>query len=185
MIYVLVALPGELPEHSLNEEKYKVWFTGVGKVNAAMYATLAAMQSDCETIVNYGTAGVLDAELAGKLHRVKTVRQRDMDARPQAELGVTPFETGDLKGDLEFDDAGTAVLSTGDNFVTSTPELTSELVDMEGYAIAKIASKFNKTCVMLKYGSDFADEKAPEEWQANQAQGAQMFIDIITGLYGN
>jgi len=182
MIYVLVALRGELPENKLDESKYKLWFTGVGKVNAAMYATCAAIQSDCEAIVNYGTAGVLDADLAGKLHRIGTVRERDCDARPQAPLGITPFEEGDLAGDITLD--GDAVLSTGDNFVTSPPELTSQLVDMEGYAIAKVAKKFNKPCVMLKYGSDFADEKAPEEWEANQAQGADMFIETIKGIYG-
>lgn len=180
MIYILVALPTELPEefqNSLDDTKYKLWFTGVGKVNAATYATLAAIQLDCQAIVNFGTAGVLEKDLAGKLHRIGTVRQRDMDARPQAELGVTPFELGELAGDIQLD--GDVVLSTGDNFVMSQPELSSQLVDMEGYAIAKVAAKFNKKCVMVKYGSDFADETAADDWQENQANGANMFIDWL------
>ena len=181
MIYILVALPTELPEefqNNLDTAKYKLWFTGVGKVNAAMYAALAAIQKDCDAIINFGTAGVLEHELAGKLHRIGVVRQRDMDARPQAELGVTPFEQGELSGDIALD--GDAVLSTGDNFVMSTPELSSQLVDMEGYAIAKVAAKFNKKCILMKYGSDFADETAADDWQENQAKGADLFIDWLT-----
>ena len=56
MIYVLVALKGELPENRLDPKKFKVWYTGVGKINATVSATLAANQSDCERIINFGTA---------------------------------------------------------------------------------------------------------------------------------
>ena len=182
MIYVLVALKNELGEHQLDESKYKVWYTGVGKVNATMFATLAAFQHDCEAIINFGTAGVLtDKELVGKLNKVSIVRQRDMDARPQAELGQTPFETTGLQGLIKIANSG-CVLSTGDNFVMDTPELESDLVDMEGYAIAKVAKHFGKPCLMLKYGSDMADENAAKEWEANQAKGAQLFVDYLAEL---
>ena len=140
MKYILAALPAELPEHNLDSEQYTVWFTGVGKVNAAMYATLACAQTDCEAVINYGTAGTLTPELAGQLIQVGTVMQRDMDARPLSALGITPM-------DSEF--AGSIVLSnsaytcsTGDNFVTETPELVSDIVDMELYAIAKVCKHF-------------------------------------------
>ena len=92
MKYILAALPAELPEHNLDSEQYTVWFTGVGKVNAAMYATLACAQTDCEAVINYGTAGTLTPELAGQLIQVGTVMQRDMDARPLSALGITPMD---------------------------------------------------------------------------------------------
>ena len=179
MIYVLVALESELPDHSsLDPEKFKVWYTGVGKVNAAMMATIAAAQKDCAMIVNYGTAGTLVPELAGKIYDVGIVRQRDMDARPQAELGVTPFEKTGMEGDLRIA-KNDVVLSTGDNFVIESPELKSHLVDMEGYAIAKVAAVFNKKVRIVKYASDMADENAAEEWEANQSKGADMFLDLF------
>lgn len=182
MIYVLVALKSELPDNRLDPENYKVLYTGVGKVNATMVATMAAFQSDCEVIVNFGTAGVLtNKELVGNLNKVSIVRQRDMDARPQAELGVTPFEETGLQSLIKVAESG-VVLSTGDNFVTEQPELESDLVDMEGYAIAKIAKHFHKPCLILKYGSDMADENAAEEWEANQAKGADMFIEYMENL---
>ena len=64
MKYILVALKNELPEHNLDPEKFKVWYHGVGKVNATMFATMACIQSDCEAVINYGTAGALNKELA-------------------------------------------------------------------------------------------------------------------------
>jgi adenosylhomocysteine nucleosidase len=181
MIYILVALKGELPEHNLDPETYKVWYTGVGKVNATMFASLAAIQSDCESIINYGTAGVLNAEYAGKMNIVGTIMQRDMDARPQAELGVTPFEKTGMESEIVINNSS-ITLSTGDNFVTSTPELASDLVDMEGYAIAKVAKHFGKPCLMLKYGSDMADADAPKTWEENQANGAQEFLKYLRAL---
>lgn len=177
MKYLLVALESEVPNIELPDD-YTLMITGVGKVNAAMMATLAATQKDCEAIINYGTAGTLDKDIAGELHRVSVVRQRDMDARPQADLGTTPFEETEFAGDISIAKQG-KVLSTGDNFVTSTPELGSDLVDMEGYAIAKICGVFNKPVIIYKYASDFADESAAEDWEKNVANGVDAFLEQL------
>ena len=182
MIYVLVALKGELPENRLNTEKFKVWYTGVGKINATVSATLAANQPDCERMINFGTAGTLEPELAGKLLEVGAVRQRDMDARPQAPLGMTPFETTEVAGDITPNPDSKVILSTGDNFVTEAPELRSHLVDMEGYAIAKVGKMFNKPTTLIKYASDMADEDAPKTWEKNQADGAELFLDLLKAV---
>ena len=178
MKYLLVALESEVPNIDLPDD-YTLMITGVGKVNAAMFATFAAVSRDCELIINYGTAGVLKPELVGKLHRIGKVKQRDMDARPQAPLGETPFEEGLLRSDITIHTKSKISLSTGDNFVTETPEIESDLVDMEGYAIAKVASSFNRPCILLKWGSDFADDKAPEEWLKNQADGVGAFMEFV------
>ena len=53
---------------------------------------------------------------------------------------------------------------------------------MEGYAIAKVAGSFNKPIVMVKWASDFADDKAPEEWQKNQADGVGTFMEFLKGF---
>lgn len=182
MIYILVALKGELPEHNLDPEKFKVWYTGVGKVNATISATIAANQSDCERIINFGTAGTLAPELAGKLFEIGAVRQRDMDARPQAPLGMTPFEQTSIAGDITLNKENKVVLSTGDNFVTEQPELRSHLVDMEGYAIAKVGQTFGKPTTLIKYASDMADEDAPKTWEQNQADGAELFLKLLEDI---
>jgi len=175
MKYLLVALKEELPEPNLDPNEYTVWYTGVGKVNATIFATLACIQADCEAVINYGTAGTLDPDLAGQLLQIGTIRQRDMDARPQAELGVTPFEETGFAGDIQIANSSW-VLSSGDNFVTSTPELESHCVDMEAYGIAKVCRHFNKGFICYKYISDLADENAAETWVENQSKGADAFI---------
>lgn len=137
------------------------------------------MNSDCDLIINYGTAGALNKELIGELSLVGLVRQRDMDARPISDLGVTPFEQTPFAGDIVLNKNGGAVLSTGDNFVMEEPDLGSDLVDMEGYAVAKVAGLYSKQIRVLKYGSDFADENALENWSKNCSDGQTLFLDWL------
>ena len=40
-----------------------------------------------------------------------------MDARPQAKIGITPFEETDFKGDLKIYSGSDCTLSTGDNLL--------------------------------------------------------------------
>ena len=63
---------------------------------------ISCIQHDCDTVINYGTAGGFNKELAGQLLHIGNIRQRDMDARPQAELGVTPFDTSGFAGDIKI-----------------------------------------------------------------------------------
>ena len=175
MKYILVALKAELPEHNLDPTSYKVWYTGVGKVNASIWATLACIQKDCEAVINYGTAGAFNSALAEQLLHIGTVKQRDMDTRPQAELGVTPFEDSGFEGDIKLSNSA-YTCSTGDNFVTEVPELESDCVDMEAYAIAKVCKHFQKNCIVYKYISDLADSDAAATWVENQHKGADAFI---------
>lgn len=178
MKYLLVALESEVPDIKLPDD-YTLMITGVGKVNATVMATIAAGSKDCECIINYGTAGTFNPDLINKLHRIGIVKQRDMDARPTAPLGVTPFDETKFAGDLHINEESKYVLTTGDDFVKEQPEMESDFVDMEGYAIAKVAGMFNKPCIILKYASDLADEDAPEIWHINQAKGKDLFLNWL------
>jgi adenosylhomocysteine nucleosidase len=182
MKYVLAALREELPGRELDPSEYKVWYTGVGKINATIFATLACIQSDCDMVINYGTAGTLKPDLKGRMIQVGTVRQRDMDCRPKAELGVTPLEEGALAGDIVLEDHLEFICSSGDQFVHSTPELESDIVDMESYAIAKVCSHFKKKMFCFKYITDFANENGLEDWEKNHAKGADAFRGTLTAL---
>lgn len=174
MIYILVALESEFELPDIDFSKYAVCYTGVGKVNAAFAATKCGMQGNCERIINYGTAGALNKDLIGQLHEIGTVYQRDIDARPLTPLGTTPY---DKVGEAELKLANNSItLSTGDNFVTSIPEIVTDLVDMEAYAIAKVCHKFTIPFTCVKYASDFADENAAKHWKDNVAKGKELFI---------
>lgn len=139
MIDLLVALEAELDGVQLPAHM-RVTFTGVGKINAALAAAAVLAQTDCTAVMNFGTAGSLKPDLAGTLVRVVNISQRDMDARPLAPRGTTPFEDGPTVGQIELGGDGVS-LSTGDNFVTAPPALASDIVDMEAYAIAKACQR--------------------------------------------
>lgn len=178
MIYILVALEQEFDASALDKNKYQVFYTGVGKVNAAHVATKYAMQRTCDAVINYGTAGALNQKLIGQLVEVGTVYQRDMDARPLTPLGTTPYDLEHKASELVVCDSPYS-LSTGDNFVTSMPEIATDLVDMEAYAIAKVCRHLAVPFYCVKYASDFADENAAEHWQDNVAKGAELFREWL------
>ena len=176
MILVLVAVEEELGLKDLPD--LQIHYTGVGKINASI-KTLEIIRDYSPThIINYGTAGSLNNNLKG-LVEVTRFYQRDMDATPLGfEIGQTPFD--DIE-EINFGNGGYSC-GTGDSFVTETPKLKTDLVDMEAYAIAKIcylkAIKFR----CFKYISDSADEGATDDWIKNVSNGKKLFIERMRNL---
>ena len=138
MIDIIVALEAELAGRSL-PPGFRVNFCGVGKINAALATAAVLAQSDCTRVVNFGTAGSLRPELAGQLLRVNRLLQRDMDGRPLAALGDTPFEEGPVAGVIDLGGDGVS-LSTGDNFVTARRTLRATLSIWRGTPLPRHAS---------------------------------------------
>ena len=176
----LVALEVELPASGF--PNLNIVYTGVGKVNAA-YQTMKSIQSYHPTVViNFGSAGAVGSEISG-LVQVSRVVQRDMDVRGLGfELGQTPFETGEDSFELEdcskIDNNKSGIkvsCSTGDNFVFEVPEFTSDIVDMELYAIAKVCSREQIPLFSWKFISDKANGNAPEDWEGNVNLGVGAF----------
>ena len=166
---LVVALENELPRDMA--AGWTIIYTGVGKVNAAIALCDAIVIYQPKQVVNYGSAGALRPCPAG-LHRVTRFLQRDMDARTLGfALGQTPFEDD---GEIL---AGTGGLScgTGDQFVSSPPELASDLVDMEAYALARICQQKAIDFYCFKFISDNADGDAAHDWGQQLANGAKLF----------
>jgi len=177
MIDIIIALEAELDGRRL-PPGFRVTFCGVGKINAALATAAVLARPDCARVVNFGTAGSLRPELAGQLLRVNRMLQRDMDGRPLAALGNTPFEQGPVAGVIDLGGDGVS-LSTGDNFVTAPPDLASDIVDMEGYAIAKACVRAGVPFTCWKFVTDLADENATANWRENVEKGASAFIRLV------
>ncbi len=173
MIYVLVALESELPDEL--PLGYKLVYTGIGKINATYAALKTALRDDCEVVINYGTAGAFKSDHVGELLEIGTLYQRDMDARPLAALGETPLETRLPSSEIHLPQ-GKYSLGSGDSFVTAPPEQSSDAVDMEAYAIAKVCVLESVPFSCFKFITDLADENAAEHWQENVSRGARMFL---------
>ena len=170
---LVVALENELPRHLV--VGWQIVYSGVGKVNAAITLCDALASYRPKKVVNYGSAGALRTGLSG-LYRVTRFQQRDMDVRALGfSLGQTPFED-DVIIDLDGDGLS---CGTGDNFVSAPPEMTSDLVDMEAYALAKICRQKAVEFQCFKFISDNANGDAADDWIQKLAFGARLFYDEI------
>lgn len=173
-----MALPGE--SHGLFEaEGIPVTYCGIGKVNAAMTAAQIIQKTQCKVLINLGTAGSSHFKTHDLIEVTRFV-QRDMDISPLGfALGETPYDP--LPGAIElipyFPELPKGTCGTGDSFEIGKPRVECELVDMEGYALAKVCRKMGVELISLKYISDGADANAHNDWQANLISGAKRLLE--------
>lgn len=162
---VIMALREEAPE--LAQLPY-VFFSGVGKVNAAAATSLLIERHRPGRVINFGTAGGIT--VGPGLHTVTRFLQRDMRCTALGvEPGRTPFESTPTL--LDFGGSG-LICSSGDDFVTDPDlELTCDLVDMEAYAIAKVCWMRQVRFECYKWVSDRANDAASTDWQQSVAAG--------------
>ena len=173
---ILVAIEDELKRSKLPD--HQIEYIGVGKVNAVLNTLNAIEKYSPKQIVNFGTAGSLDENIKG-LVEVSSFFQRDMDASPLGfEIGQTPFED---EKEISFGRQGVSC-GTGDMFVTSSPALKTDIVDMEAFAIAKVCKLKNIDFRCFKFISDHADNEAKDDWVDNVSLGAKLFIERVSSL---
>jgi len=136
--------------------------TGVGKVcAAASLAAILARQRPAR-IINLGTAGALREGLGGT-HVIGRVIQHDFD-----DEGVFAMIGEHFGEPIEFGSG--PVLASGDAFISDTSTRTrlalrADLVDMEGYAIARTAREFGLPATLVKEVSDSAGDGAGKSWR--------------------
>jgi adenosylhomocysteine nucleosidase len=172
---ILIALPAEAPglQHMMN-----VFYTGVGKVNAAMTAAHVIERYRPDRVINLGTAGGIT--VGPGLHECTRFIQRDILCQGMGfSKGQTPFEDDVI---LTTGSIG-LTCSTGDDFVMS-PELDIpvDLVDMEAYAIAKVCLRNRVEFRCFKYITDQADNQAHDSWKESVSQGESFFVAKLQEL---
>lgn len=170
---ILIALPEEAP----NLQNYKnVFFTGIGKVNAAITATEILHKHNVNRIINFGTAGGIT--VSSGYYECKNFIQHDMNCSALGfNVGETPF---DLINNISFGDG--LVCASGDSFVTNGISLSADIVDMEAYSIAKLCKRNNLEFLCFKYISDKANSNASNDWQTNVSNGERLFLETIKTL---
>lgn len=158
---LLVVALEEEAQH-LHVSGLPILVTGVGKVcAAASLASILARQRPAR-VINLGTAGALREGLRGA-HVVGRVVQHDFDDETVFRLAGEHFG--------EPIDLGSGpVLASGDVFVSggaARERLASraDLVDMEGYAVARVARGFGLPVTLVKEVSDSAGENAGQSWR--------------------
>jgi adenosylhomocysteine nucleosidase len=169
---ILMALPAEAPALAIHPA---VFFTGVGKVNAALAAARLIERHRPQRVWNFGTAGGLT--VGHGLHRCTRFVQRDMQVTA---LGFSPGQTPFEPESALITGTGGLTCSSGDSFVTSGEDLLgADVVEMEAYAIAKacLAAQVKFEC--FKFISDRADSNSSEDWQSNIRHGEAEYLRIL------
>jgi len=184
---LLVALEAELPYKQAPND-YKVVYTGVGKVNATYALTSHfgkyGSHIPYDLVINYGTAGSRKIKKKTLVDCTKFI-QRDMDVTGLGFMkGETPFEQDPpfviQQQNVEFNPIGrNATCGTGDNFAEDKSQYYGEVVDMEAYALAKVCYLYDVPFISFKYITDGADEQAHEDWEANLADGIEVFKEKV------
>lgn len=135
--------------------------TGVGKVCAASSLAAILSRRRPSRVINLGTAGALRDGLTGT-HVVGRILQHDFD--DDAVFSLTGARFGEP---IDLGDG--PVLASGDVFVSGGEprarlESRADLVDMEGYAVARVARNFGLPVTVVKDVSDSAGEEAGKSW---------------------
>lgn len=144
-------------------ERFLLVVTGIGKVDAAAKTAAAVSELRAEgrgpsLVVNIGTAGSLQPGVRG-LFFPSRVLNHDFDADAVRALGYEP------EIEVEIDGGDGTVLATGDQFVTDPAVRDAlaqhaDLVDMEGFAIARTCQLLGVPVRLVKIVSDEADDSA-------------------------
>ncbi len=155
-----------------------VLLTGIGKVAAAVAVAGAIAERRPTRVLNVGTAGALRAGLDG-VHRIGRVIEHDVD---HAALGALIGEP--LSGEVVLDPAAPMVLATGDAFVQggavrAALAQRADLVDMEGFAVARACTAAGVPCEIVKVVSDDASEEAGASWLDGIDALARMIADVV------
>jgi adenosylhomocysteine nucleosidase len=157
---LVVALEEEATH--LHVSELPVLVTGIGKVNAAIAVSSTLAEFSPSRVVNLGTAGALRDGLSGT-HVIGSVLQHDLD--DESLFGLTGLRFSEP---VHLGDGPT--LATGDIFVNDDSVRTrlaaqADLVDMEGYAVARASVQAGVPVTLVKQVSDNADGSAGRSWR--------------------
>jgi adenosylhomocysteine nucleosidase len=181
-----------LPQESrglLENSGARLLYTGVGKVNAA--ATLARRLAELRCagtppslVLNVGTAGSRTVA-AHTLVACNRFSQRDMDVSGMGlPVGVTPFD--DTPPVIEFPQTfphlQQTLCSTADSFATHLHDVAGDVVDMEGFALAKVCLLEKMHFACAKYITDGADGDSAAHWEAALEAAARRFAALYVSM---
>lgn len=181
---LMMALPNE-SKGLFEQAGIAVHYSGIGKVNAAFTAFDIIQKTGCKTLFNLGTAGSSTFD-AHELIEVSCFVQRDMDVSPLGfAVGVTPMDSeypAEIDCEPYFQHLRRGICGTGDSFETGQPKVACDLVDMEGYAIAKVCKKLGVRLISVKYITDGANDTAHLDWEENLLLGARKLFALYENI---
>jgi len=167
-------------------------YTGVGKVNAAAalarrLAEIRCAGAELPMVVNLGTAGSRTIP-AHTLVACNRFAQRDMDVSGLGFApGTTPFDETPpvIEFPSVFAQLPQVLCSTADSFATHRHEVSGDVVDMEGFALARVCHAEKACFACAKYVTDGADSDSATHWEAALDNAARAFLNLFQTLSAN
>ena len=161
---------------------YPIYFTGVGKINAAMETERLINLYKPSLVINFGSCASIKDVDTGTIMSVKNLLN-DIDCSPLANFGETPFtdlgmitlgagEVTCLTTDRFYDSNRT---DYSDNFKAALENV--DVIDMELYAIAQVCKKHDIPLIAYKWVSDSGDMGS---WEENASIGFTDFKKRIS-----
>jgi len=152
----------------------------IGKVLSAQATTTLIYSYNVDAVINIGIAGGIKEVEPGSAFVINKVRQWDT---------FVPFEEYQdvLYNKVEcsvptYLDVEVKSLITGDTFATETPNTTYDLIDMEGFAVAKVCESFNINTIIIKGVSDNVDGVSVDVMFDNLNIAMDNSIDILKDI---
>lgn len=191
---------------SINNIEITLVECGVGKVNAAMATTFLISEFSCDLIINTGVAGGLPGVKTKDVIVADGLMWHDFDIRIFGyEYGQVPHMPKVFPVNPECImlvkstlnklkiDSKTGLILSGDKFVSSMDtisecaDLKALACEMEGAAIAQVATKCGVDFIVLRYISDVIGEESQNEdylkFEDEMARrSAKIAIALIRGL---
>ncbi|VGO19698.1 UbiA-like polyprenyltransferase [Pontiella sulfatireligans] len=145
-----------------------VAISGMG-LEAARIATEKLVKEDgCTTIINAGVCGALNNRLErGAVYRVSMVSIEELKAAVNVGIGIGLKRLVSVEEPV-FEPERKKELSK-----------YGELVDMEGYAVARVCEEHSVPCIMIKGVTDFGDGNGKEDIQTHIAPVSETVAEAV------
>lgn len=155
-------------EHAIHD-KFSIVIGGMGKVNAAC-ATLWSINQGANRIINVGIAGALNESLQlFGTYQPSIVKDLDLIdfSMPQLITGDSLLSLGSVGSPLKGG-------QLRDQFVGQV-----DLIDMEGYAVAKVSEQLGASVEFIKIVSDYCLKNSSEEISKNLTKLSKILAEEL------
>ncbi len=142
--------------------------SGMG-MDAAREATKNLIQEHgCTTIINAGVCGALNNRIErGAVYRISSVSTEHLKAAVNVGIGMRLKKLVTVEEPVFQPDRKKELSKYG------------ELVDMEGYAVARVCEEHGIPCIMIKGVTDFGDHKGKKDIQTHINPVSETVADAI------
>ncbi|PCJ56468.1 MAG: hypothetical protein COA79_18680 [Planctomycetota bacterium] len=150
-------------------EKFSLVIAGMGKVNAAC-ATMWVIDCGAKKIINAGIAGALNESLElFSLYKPGLVKDLDLlnFTIPQLKTGESSITLGTVGSPLKGGSLKNQLVDQAD------------LIDMEGFAIAKVSEQLGVSCTFIKVVSDYCMNNSSDEIIKNLPKLSEKLADEL------